>query len=192
MRVSKAVVFAGGKSSRMGRDKALLPFDGCSTMAEYQYTKLQTIFDEVYISTKDNKFDFDARLILDRYDDSSPMVALASIGEILKNEALFILSVDTPFVNQSTILSMLCRYEESPSDILIAKSPNGNEPLCAIYSPKALQMAKYMLEQNIHRLHSLMQSVDSKSCHFDDSDVFRNLNTMAEYNQVKGEDDNES
>jgi len=35
-----AIIFAGGKSSRMGRDKALLPFGGYDTLTEYQYRRL--------------------------------------------------------------------------------------------------------------------------------------------------------
>ena len=99
MIVSDAVVISGGKSSRMGRDKALLEFGGYPTMAEYQYRKLEKIFDNVYISAKDDKFDFHSKLILDRYETSSPMVALASIGEQISDRAIFVLSVDTPMVD---------------------------------------------------------------------------------------------
>jgi molybdopterin-guanine dinucleotide biosynthesis protein A len=43
------VIFAGGKSSRMGEDKSLLPFGTFSSLAEYQYNRLSNIFDIVYI-----------------------------------------------------------------------------------------------------------------------------------------------
>jgi len=68
-----AIIFAGGKSSRMGRDKALLPFGGYQSLAQYQYNKLKTIFKDVYISTKKNKFDFEANLIYDTYQINSPL-----------------------------------------------------------------------------------------------------------------------
>ncbi|MCF6173461.1 MAG: NTP transferase domain-containing protein [Campylobacteraceae bacterium] len=62
-----AVVLAGGKSSRMGRDKALLQFGWYDTLVEYQYRKLEAIFDKVYISSKEDKFDFDVDIIYDKY-----------------------------------------------------------------------------------------------------------------------------
>jgi len=60
-----AVIFAGGKSSRMGKDKALLPFADCNTLSEFQYNKLTSLFDKVYISSKEDKFDFEATVITD-------------------------------------------------------------------------------------------------------------------------------
>ena len=48
------VIVAGGKSSRMGRDKALLPFGGYSSLAQFQYQKFLPIFEKVYISCKNN------------------------------------------------------------------------------------------------------------------------------------------
>ena len=63
--VETAVIFAGGKSSRMGEDKALLPFSNYPTLTEFQHDKLSTLFDDVYISAKQNNFDFECRVIQD-------------------------------------------------------------------------------------------------------------------------------
>ena len=57
---SIAVILAGGKSSRMQQDKALLPFGEVNSLAEFQYRRLSKIFSKVYISSKYNKFDFNA------------------------------------------------------------------------------------------------------------------------------------
>ena len=62
-----AVLFAGGRSSRMGQDKALLPFAGFKTLSEYQYRRLSEIFEKVYISSKEDKFDFQADILFDTY-----------------------------------------------------------------------------------------------------------------------------
>jgi len=51
------VILAGGKSSRMGEDKALLPFGYSPTLTQYQLKKFQDYFKDLYISTKDkNKY----------------------------------------------------------------------------------------------------------------------------------------
>ncbi len=55
-----AIILAGGKSGRMKKDKSLLPFNEYNTLAEFQYRRLSKIFSKVYISTKNNKFDFEA------------------------------------------------------------------------------------------------------------------------------------
>jgi len=57
------ILFAGGKSSRMGEDKSLLPFGGYSSLAQFQYVRLSKLFTHVSISTKTaDKFDFTANV----------------------------------------------------------------------------------------------------------------------------------
>ena len=127
-----AVLFAGGRSSRMGQDKALLPFAGFKTLSEYQYRRLSKIFDKVYISSKEDKFDFQANILFDVYPESSPMVGLASMFERLEAEAIFVLSVDSPFVNKEIIDTLMKHLEGA--DVVIARTPGGKQPLCGIYT----------------------------------------------------------
>ena len=115
-----AVIFAGGKSSRMGEDKALLPFGNYPTLTEFQQAKLSTLFDKVYISAKENKFDFDCMVIEDNYIVNSPLVGLISVFETLNVEEVFILSVNEPFVNKETIQKLLSN-NESYLDVIIVK-----------------------------------------------------------------------
>ncbi|NEW60104.1 molybdenum cofactor guanylyltransferase MobA [Sulfurovum sp. bin170] len=178
-----AIIFAGGKSSRMGQDKALLPFGGYSTLAEYQYVKLSEIFDKVYISAKSNKFDFDCSVIEDCYEESSPLVGIVSIFESLDIEEIFILSVDAPFIDIETIEKL---YENSISskDVIVAKSSFGVEPLCAIYRRTILSKAKELLEENNHRLQALLSSVETQIVEFDRDENFMNLNHPEEYQKA--------
>jgi molybdenum cofactor guanylyltransferase len=61
------VILCGGKSSRMGEDKSLLPFSSSNSLTQYQYERLKPYFKNIYLSSKINKFDFadDNVLILD-------------------------------------------------------------------------------------------------------------------------------
>ncbi len=176
-----AIIFAGGKSSRMGSDKSLLPFAGYSSLTHYQHQRLSSMFDEVYISTKKDKFDFPANLILDRYSDSSPLVALISIFDSTDIEEAFVLSVDAPFVDSDIIDEIYNHSIESDSDVIVAKSRQGLEPLCAIYRRSILEKAKIFLEQNNHRLNALIREVDATIVEFTDDEKFSNLNYHHEY-----------
>lgn len=176
-----AVIFAGGKSSRMGRDKALLPFGLFDTMAEFQYRKLQALFPTVYLSSKAEKFGFEAPVVIDRYTESSPMVALASLFETLDAETLFILSVDMPMIQKGEI-ELLCKtYLQRQPDILIAESPRGLEPLCGIYSRSVLPKIQALLKQNKHRMRLLLDSAKTEMLYFDNENSFANINTPEEY-----------
>jgi len=175
-----AVIFAGGKSSRMGSDKALLPFDGYATLAEYQYRRLQKYFHQVYLSAKKQKFPFDAPLILDTYTVSSPLVGIVSLFETLDTEAVFILSVDAPFVD-TTVIGKLMQLQHEHYDAVIAKTAKGLQPLCGIYRRTILPAAYTALQENNHRLGKLLHGVTSQTVHFEEEKLFSNLNCPDEY-----------
>lgn len=178
-----AVIFAGGKSSRMGKDKALLPFAGYNTLAEFQYSKLSKLFKHVSLSAKENKFDFDCVVIEDIYEDYSPLVGIISIFETLQIEEVFILSVDAPFVESDTI-EKIVSCKENDSDAVIAESPSGIQPLCGLYKKSILPLARQQLEKNNHRLSDLLRLAKTQFVKFNEDRPFTNLNHPKEYQQA--------
>ncbi len=182
-----AVIFAGGKSSRMGQDKALLPFGASPTLTQYQYQRLQRLFTNVYISTKKDKFDFDCHIIEDNYPQSSPLVGLLSLFESLPKEAVeeavFVLSVDSPFVDEH-IIHTLFSAQDKTSDITLAQSPQGTQPLCAIYKKSILPLLKTQYQNNNHKLKDLCQKANTQSIYFEDQKPFMNLNYKEEYEKA--------
>jgi len=178
-----AIIFAGGKSSRMGQDKALLPFAGYSTLAQYQYERLQALFEKVYLSAKEDKFDFPSLLITDRYEISSPLAGIVSIFETLEVDEVFILSVDAPFVGKEVIEKLL-EVNREEVDAVIAKSPDGLQPLCGIYKRSLLSLARQHLKENRHRLGYLLQKTDSIFVNFEENAPFLNLNHPHQYKKA--------
>jgi len=178
-----AIIFAGGRSSRMGHDKALLPFAGYNTLTQYQHKKLQSLFEKVYISAKKNKFDFPSILITDKYEISSPLIALISVFETLQVNEVFILSVDAPFVD-TKVIKRLLEENEDGVDAVIAQSPNGIQPLCGIYKRSLLPSAREHLAENSHRLRYLLQKANSKFVVFEENNPFTNLNHPHEYEEA--------
>jgi len=178
-----AVIFAGGKSSRMGKDKALLPFGGASSLSAFQYQRLGRWFPKVYIATKERKFDFDAPLIFDAYEGASPLVALVSAFEALpQEEMLFVLSVDAPFITKEIIASLIEKMQKNPRyDVVAAATQEGVEPLCAIYRRTILPHAKEALAKDRHRMTALLASVSSETVAFENEKLFLNLNRPHEY-----------
>ncbi len=177
---SMAIIFAGGRSSRMGSDKSLLPFGDKNSMAQFQYDKLNSIFSKVYISTKEDKFDFNSRLIFDNYPQNSPLVAIISIFENLNIDEAFILSVDAPFIDKD-IIKRLYSYNSSSKDAIVAQTKDGVQPLCAIYKKSIISKAKEYLEQDIHKLTYLLKNSNTTIVEFDNRDKFANLNYKSDY-----------
>lgn len=178
------VIVAGGKSSRMGSDKALLPFGKYETLTQYQLQRVSSWFKSVHVSCKNrDKFKFDAFFIEDdkEFNEFSPLVALYSVLKTLQTPVA-ILSVDTPFVTRE-VYDKLYTYI-SDFDAVIAKSPFGSHQLCALYSPDILQILREQIMKNDHKIRNLLAKVKTKYVNFEDDTLFMNLNRPDEYKRA--------
>lgn len=182
------VIFAGGKSSRMGEDKSLLPFSSYKTLTEFQYARLSKIFKTVYISCKDkNKFDFEAPFIEDIQSNNTfaPTAGFVAVFKILKEDAFFALSVDAPFVHERIITALMKSDKiNKDCDATIAVSANGTEPMCGIYHRSLEHEFEKMLAQNNHKLGFLLKNVQTNFVHFEEKKAFMNLNHPHEYKEA--------
>jgi molybdopterin-guanine dinucleotide biosynthesis protein A len=167
----------------MGEDKALLPFGDAKSLAAYQYHRLCQHFDHVYLSAKEEKFDFEAPLLSDLYDTHSPLVGIVSVFEILDTEAVFILSVDAPFVDKSVINTLIEAW--NGEDAVIARNRGKVQPLCGLYAHSILPLAKEEMKRGNHKLKILLESVNTQYIEFEESDIFLNLNHPHEYEKAK-------
>jgi molybdopterin-guanine dinucleotide biosynthesis protein A len=180
------IIFAGGKSSRMGRDKALLPFGGYPTLTQYQLERFKPYFQKIYIGCKDKrKFDFEADFVEDlkNYEDSAPHIGLISAFEKLDTDTICVLSVDTPFFEPNHFQTLL-EQNSKDCDAIIAKSPNGNQPLCAIYKYSSLPTLKQLAKIKKYRFTHLFEKIQTTFVPFDEEKIFTNLNTPDEYTKA--------
>ncbi|WP_457595229.1 molybdenum cofactor guanylyltransferase MobA [Hydrogenimonas sp.] len=178
------VIFAGGKSSRMGKDKALLPFCGFSTLSEFQYRRLRPHFKELYLSAKREKFPFDAPLILDDPEEKlfAPTAGLRRIFEVLEEDTVFVLSVDTPFVGIEEIGRLIRSAEEHSScDAVVAESPGGIHPMCGVYRRSIVPYFQEATERGNHRLTALLERANTHFLPFPFDAPFYNINRPEEY-----------
>ncbi len=177
------VIFAGGKSSRMGKDKALLPFGNYNSLAQFQYERMKEIFLHVSISAKSSdKFDFTCKFIEDLKDVDifAPTTGFVSIFNALHVDKVFIISVDSPFIDKKSILKLIDADDKS-LDAVIAKTKTGMHPMCGIYHKSLHVEFKNMLKQDNHRLGKLLKNSKTKYVFFEDDTIFMNLNHPHEY-----------
>lgn len=176
------VIFAGGKSSRMGEDKALLPFGGFDTLTQFQLSRLKPLFSSIYISCKDSsKFSFDANFIEDMDSSFAPAVAIDTIFCKLGCERFFAISVDTPFVGDS-VISKLLEQDDACHDAVVPSVDGSLEPLCAIYHGAIrVKVQRAMAEQN-YKLTSLLD--DALLVEFEPSEQFLNMNRPEDYQKA--------
>lgn len=180
------VIFAGGKSSRMGEDKSLLPFGQFNTLTQFQLSRLSKIFKTVYISCKSkDKFDFEANFIEDAKSDSTfaPTAGFVAILDELKEKSFFALSVDTPFVSKKEI-ERIIESDSDTFDATIAKTESGTQPMCGIYHRSLENQFSKMLRDDNHKLGFLLKNSKTNFVHFSDEKPFLNLNHPHEYKEA--------
>ncbi|WP_353661644.1 molybdenum cofactor guanylyltransferase MobA [Hydrogenimonas sp. SS33] len=179
------VIFAGGRSSRMGRDKALLPFGGCATLAEYQFRRLSPLFPSLYISAKADKFPFKAPLIEDIPSEGghAPTLGLLAAFGKLEND-FFALSVDAPFVDAGVLETLFEVYGKEKADAYIARTPSGSHPMCGIYTRRMEPILSKAVAAGEHKLHRLLEQVNTRYVDFDDERLFYNMNRPGEYEEA--------
>ena len=148
------VILAGGKSSRMGEDKAFLKI-GDISLIEYQYNRLNKIFEKIYISAKSDKFNKKYNLILDNSDIYSPMIALKSI--LQKFQKVFIIPVDMPNISLVSIQKLLKFHNDK---ITIFKSKDKLHYLCGIFNNSLLPKIEHFLSNNNHKIGLLLKKTN--------------------------------
>ena len=179
-------IIAGGKSSRMGSDKALLPFGEFKTLTEFQLNRFKPYFPRLHVSAKNSeKFAFEASFIDDNpnFSDHSPLVALLSILEQLQTPVC-VLSVDTPFVTPEIFEKLYENFEEG-DDAIVAASPCASHQLCAIYAPSIVKTIRVQLAKNEHKIRSVFSQSRTKFIAFESDEPFFNLNHPDEYQKAQ-------
>jgi len=187
MLATPCILFAGGKSNRMGEDKALLPFGTFSTLSEYQYTRLSKIFLHVYISTKTpKKFDFPANFIIDLpelQNSYAPTSGFITAFENIATDKIFVISVDSPFIEED-IIKKLIEEDNGGYDATVARTKQGVQTMCGVYHRSLLKPFKNMQKNNIHKLTFLLKNSKTNYIEFDNDQAFLNMNYPHEYKEA--------
>ncbi len=131
------LVLAGGRSRRMGHDKALLDRGGRSQLA-FAVELLTGCVDRVFVSTRaDQKDEAERRQyeqIVDRYDDLGPVAGILSAMDEHPDVDWLVVACDLPNIDARTILYLLDHRATSKPFVAYASSYDGlPEPLCALY-----------------------------------------------------------
>jgi len=185
-----AVILVGGKSSRMGTNKAFLELKG-KTFIELQIELLREMFDEISISANTpSEYEYlNLPIFKDIYPGKGPLGGIYT--SLINSSSLhtFMLACDMPFVGPELIKHLKDLTKEY--DVVIPKSENGLEPLHAFYSKNCIEPIKRELDENNLRIRSFFPQVNVKIVELDSlasSDHFKNsiknLNTMADYEDV--------
>ncbi|WP_291352024.1 molybdenum cofactor guanylyltransferase [Desulfosporosinus sp.] len=138
-------MLAGGKSSRMKKDKAFLEIDG-QTLAERSLKVLDTVFSEVIISSNNpERFAcFELPIIQDEIPDQGPLEGLYQGLKAATYDEVFFVACDMPFLKMD-LINYLSKWIPE-HDVVVPKLRSGLHPLHAFYHRRCLPTIKKNLE----------------------------------------------
>jgi len=141
-----AAILAGGRSTRMGRDKALILLDGLPLVFR-SARLLEPLFERVVVLSNSEPVAQAAGLLrlADAQRDKGPLAGIEAALRHFGEPALFV-ACDCPFLN-ADFLAFLREGWRDELDALVPQSDNGAEPLHAIWSPSGLPAIANALEQ---------------------------------------------
>lgn len=186
------VILAGGKSSRMGVNKALLQL-GEQKIIERIVDLMRSIFSEVIIITNTpEEYEFlNLSLFEDIYKWKGPLAGIHSALVHSQTEKVFVLSCDVPLMTKEMI-EYIINYE-SNKPIKFCEAAGYHQPLVGVYSKKILnEINKFISEKEISdkSFHQFLKNVDAEIIHpeklpFYKNEIFFNVNKPEDYELIK-------
>lgn len=153
-----AFVLAGGKSSRMGRDKAFLEFGG-KTLLRRALDLAGSVTADVAIVGDKTKFSTFGKVVEDVYRDCGPLGGIHAALAHTSAPLSLVLAVDLPFVEPSFLALLVAWARETDAVVTVPRSSRGWEPLCAVYRREFAAHAHAALAAGKNKIDLLFASL---------------------------------
>lgn len=144
------LVLSGGKSSRMGEDKGLIPYHGIP-QRNYLYQLLNKVCDASFMSVREDQvedIDSDINCIVDTNEFRGPYNGLLSAHRKFPEAAWLVLACDLPLIDENALSELISQRDATKMATAFANADNPlPEPLCAIWEPIALKKSVAYLEE---------------------------------------------
>jgi len=183
-------ILAGGRSLRMGRDKATAQFQG-TTLIKTVFDRVKTEFDDILIvSSMHGSFDgIDAPIVKDLFPIQTPMAGIATALLYANKPRVFVVACDMPLITGRAIRCLV----DAPgnSDIVIPMVGEYYEPLHAVYSRFCLPHFLRLISLDRLKISRVfpyvaMRVINNDPCFRNDHGdlVFTNINTIEELERI--------
>ncbi len=184
------VVLAGGRSTRMGTDKALLTFGGLP-LVSHAVRLLHVVFQEVIVvsDSADKYSSLGLNVVPDVHKGIGPLGGIQAALQYTNAEAVFVSSCDMPCVPSDLIRHML--GIESPLLTRIPKFDGFLQPLFAIYDTSLLSRIETEISAGRYSILDFVKTIDfltldvTPRLPFYSPDMFSNVNSPSDYARLR-------
>ncbi len=181
-----AFILAGGRSTRMGTDKAFVPFEGRSLLAR-GLDLARSVSSEVRIVGDRSKFAPFAPVVEDIHPGCGPLGGIHAALRASDKELSVIVAVDLPFVSFALLQFLITRARTLETPVTVARAGGFWQPLCAVYRRDFAETAESALRAGHYRIDPLFSQLAVQGISEEELEaagftpaIFRNLNTPEE------------
>jgi molybdopterin-guanine dinucleotide biosynthesis protein A len=151
------LILTGGKSSRMGQDKARLMLNG-ATLLQRAIRIMQPLFVDLLVSSRQIRTDCDWQQVIDNPAHAGPLAGLVAGLERATTTWVCVVACDMPYLNAS-LLEHLSTFRDG-MDAVVPVIKGYPQPLTAFYSKQCLMPALELLNSNCsHSLRALLDQL---------------------------------
>ena len=182
-----AFILAGGKSSRMGTDKAFALLNGRTLLAR-MLDAARSLTSNVYIVGDPAKYKAFAAVIEDIFPGCGPLGGIHAALRSSSSDLNVVLAVDTPFVSLALLQFLVTQARNSAASLVtVARGNDGMQPLCAVYRREFADAAENALRAERYKIDALFDPASTQIIGQEELEtagfsplIFRNLNTPDE------------
>ncbi|MFZ0912982.1 MAG: molybdenum cofactor guanylyltransferase [Candidatus Korobacteraceae bacterium] len=185
-----AFILAGGRSSRMGSDKALLTV-GNQTLLERALHTAAAVANTVFIAGPRDRYAQYGDVVEDVFPDCGPLGGIHAGLGITQTELNLMLAVDTPSIGPSFLAWLLEQARASSQLAVVPEALGGLQPLAAVYHRSLRDVAEQALKRGDYKIGHLFSLAPTR--YISETDIraagfspilFRNVNTFEEYEDL--------
>jgi len=180
------VVFCGGQSRRMGRDKGGIELEGESLVARAA-ARLAACSGEVVLASgaRARHVELGRTCVLDAEAGLGPLGGLAAALEHAERhlkERLLVLACDMPDVPPTLLARLLERARRTDADVCLPSGPAGDEPLCAVVHVRVRPAVRAALARGARRMDAFHAGLRVERLELAPAELdgLANLNTPAD------------
>ena len=151
-----AFILAGGKSSRMGQEKAFVVWEG-KTLLERALEAAGGVTSTVRIVGQGVRFEGFGTVVEDVFLDRGPLGGIHAALSSTQTELNLVLAVDLPLVTQALLEYMLERAHGAEAMVTAPRFVEGWQPLCAVYRKGFAQVAEEALLGGQNAIYPLLE-----------------------------------
>ena len=171
-----AIILAGGKSSRMGQDKAFIPWKG-KRFIEHSIAAAEKVAPRVILSgDKQRLLEFGLEVIEDAEEGKGPVYGLASCFSQVETENALVLSCDVPQVSASD-LEYFIQNHEPKVDVTCYAYDGKAMPLIGVYSSSSFEAFIKAVKREEHKLFTVLSELNVNTIDYKGVDGLMNINT---------------